>query len=126
MGFHTRECLGCGLSLLGTAAVVQANRWLSCGVAISPDDTVTEGTYDGYGELNGVHCIDVFSEPWTPEAAAEHRPPEILPVSVWHKSCWIVAGCPRTFQGDSPYAADQGWFFDEDRYKVPDPLQVRS
>lgn len=96
----------CGRPLLATDVVGDVNRWMSEVVAATPDGTRLIGTYDGYGGV-GQHVgalVDVVGE-----------------TSVWHMSCWELEGRPG-YSGPSKLAEDQGYFFDEGKYDIPDPM----
>lgn len=77
---------------------------MSQGVAISPDGSIVHGVYDGYGclsEYRGAVGID--------------------PRTVWRRACWVRAGSPATYQGNSPAAPVQGVFFDEGDHDLAEP-----
>jgi hypothetical protein len=73
-------------------------------VAIFPDGSLVTGTYDGYGRLN------------------DHDQAVGFDTTVWHDDCWQAAGQPDRYQGTSPNAPDQGWFFDSGDHDTESPL----
>lgn len=106
MGFLSADCIGCGHPLLNTYRVNSINDWMNIGVAIYPDGTIRTGSYDGYGNLD--QRLD--------SPAVGHD------TTVWHESCWIVAGEPTDYRGPSKSSQDQGWFFEDGAHDMPDPL----
>lgn len=67
-------------------------------MAVTDDDSVIKGTYDGYGRINGVNLWD---------------PPRT--VDLYHRRCWDKDPV-TTHQGGSAKANDQGYFFDKSDY----------
>ena len=41
--------------------------------------------------------------------------------TVWHKACWRVAGAPMDYRGESAFAPDQGWFFNDPDHDMVEP-----
>jgi len=107
MGFWSKLCVspGCGHPLLCVDATDEVNQWMSQAVAIDRDGSMNVGEYDGYGRVGGAE-----------DALASDD------VTVWHRSCWELAGRPIEFTVAAEYAPDQGWFFDKGDHDVPDPL----
>ena len=107
MGFFSSECEGCGHPALSIYATNDINRWMMRVVAIREDGFRAAGEYDGYGGLE------------TEEGTWEHAVG--FGTTVWHESCWIVAGRPTDYRGETN-APDQGYFFDEGDHDMADPL----
>ena len=103
MGFFSQKCQGCAHPILSIWASNDVNDWMQQAVAITPNGSVLKGTYDGYGRL------DEF------EYAVGERN------TVWHQACWAVAGSPGDYQGESPYAEDQGFFFEDPDHDLAEP-----
>lgn len=102
MGFFSQDCNRCGHPLLSIPATTSINRWMNDGVAISPQGSVTCGSYDGYGELDGTFAVGDDA-------------------TVWHRACWSAAGEPADYRGASRHSADQGWFFDDSDHAMSIP-----
>ena len=105
MGFFSQKCEGCSHPILSIYAVNDINDWMMFAVAIGPDDSFVSGEYDGYGRIEGYEYA-VGSDN-----------------TVWHKACWKVAGSPMDYRGESAYAEDQGYFFDEGEHDLECPLE---
>lgn len=98
MGFFSSLCHGCEVSLRSIYATRDLDEIES--VAIKEDGSILMGRYDGYGRFD------------TPEGGQYE---DVLDnATVWHKACWIKAGCPSGFVGESAHAPDQGYFFDDE------------
>lgn len=110
MGLWSWCCKGCGNSILCAGATNEINAWMNRAVAITPDESILRGSYDGYGRLNGREI----------DPNGDHE------VALWHESCWILAGKPTEYQEPSKSAKDQGYFFDDEDYPNPDPLKDKS
>lgn len=113
MGLFSADCESCGNPILATFNVDRINRWMSEGVSIGNDGSVVIGIYDGYGTLTnktGEHEGRVGI--WTKDKSGP---------TVWHRACWKVAGSPRDYRGESRSSDDQGHFFDEGTYDIPEP-----
>lgn len=103
MGFTSWTCKCCGKSALSPEATSKGiNEWMSKVVVLDAEDFIS-GTYNGYGEVNGCEIHEHFSKP-----------------AVYHRACWEQAGRPD-YDGPSPYADDQGWFFNEKDYDILEP-----
>jgi hypothetical protein len=111
MGLFSWECRYCGHPLLCDAAVTRGvSDWMTQAVAVLKDETVIQGEYDGYGRVGS-------QDTWRRFGGAD---PGAAP-DVYHLACWRLVGLtgrPRTYQGGSERAADQGWFFDEGAHDV--------
>lgn len=116
MGVFSDLCHRCKHPLLSIAATNQINRWMTRGVAITPDGTIHKGDYDGYGRLY----------PEDEDYDAEREPVVNGENTVWHMACWRAAGEPKEFRGASSPAEDQGWFFDEGAHDMPEPGDNRT
>lgn len=103
MGFFSQCCHACGHSVLSHYSTIDINDWMRFAVTISPEGDLHMGEHDGYGSVGGA------------EYAIGDRN------TVYHRACWEVAGKPMDYQGESPYAEDQGYFFDDDAHAMPDP-----
>lgn len=102
MGFFSAECDGCHKSVLSIYVVNGENDWMQHVVAIKEDGSFHAGVYDGYGRIDD----------------AEYA---ILDATVYHRACWELAGKPLDFTGVSASAQDQGYFYDDEDYAIPDP-----
>lgn len=109
MGMFSWECRRCERSILSHMAVEPHNRWMCSAVALLPRGSVIMGTYDGYGRIDD--NLDIYNG----------GEPEI-----YHRSCWELAGKPMKFTGASKHAADQGYFYEEGKYDVLDPLETAN
>jgi hypothetical protein len=103
MGMFSWECRGCGKSILNELGVNKTNGWMADAVALLPDGNVLMGTYDGYGRVAGTEIHD-YGEP-----------------EIYHRACWERSGKPMEFSKASEGADDQGWFYDDADYDIPDP-----
>lgn len=106
MGFFSQNCEGCGHPLLSVHAVNQINQWMVNVVAISPSGSIVRGEYDGYGRVidgNITHDCAVGYDSTT-----------------WHEACWLMAGRPSEYTGQSDWASDQGFFF-TDEHDMAEP-----
>jgi hypothetical protein len=108
MGFFSFECKRCGKSLIGVDAV-RGERppifaWMNDVVVMLRNGTRLTGEYDGYGRVDGKSFYDYASD----------EP------CCYHRACWELAGMPE-YDGPSNHADDQGWFFDDEEYNIPDP-----
>ena len=121
MGLFSALCNGCKNPILPTFNTEVINAWMSDCVAIYSDGTRVRGFYDGYGRLDNEDgdCVagdeDGSVEPvccWT----SNNDGP-----TVWHAACWYNAGQPKRYEGQSAHAPDQGHFFDEGTYYIPEP-----
>ena len=73
-------------------------------VVIQPDGEMLQGSYDGYGRVDGV---DIKYE------IGKEEP------TVYHKACWETVGSPTEYTGGSESAPDQGYFFGEGAHDMP-------
>jgi hypothetical protein len=78
------------------------------GVAIAKDGSITSGAYDGYGQL-------------TSDSGDTHESAVGFGATVYHEACWEVRRRPPEYLGASKNAPDQGFFYAEGRYDLPDP-----
>ena len=90
MGFFSWNCKGCGKSI--KAPYECEPLWHNDAVAILDNGSVLMGRYDGYGRIN-----DTF---------------ELESPCLWHEKCWIEAGKPTDYRGESDNASDQGFFYE--------------
>lgn len=109
MGFFSSECTYCNKSILNPHSTNVTNAWMAQVVCIMPDGCFLKGTYDGYGRIDSQNGICLT------EYATDGN-------ELFHYSCWVLAGNPREFTQESKHAADQGFFFDDEDYDIPDPL----
>lgn len=109
MGFFSQECERCHKSILSPYSISQTNAWMSVVVVLYPDNNIFKGIYDGYGrvEINGGKTIVEDAVGWDNQ--------------VWHAACWELDGKPTTYTHASQAAADQGYFYNEEDYDIPDP-----
>lgn len=108
MGFFSENCHTCNKSILNPYSINEINKWMAEVVVITQNDSIIKGTYDGYGRVI-VGATDV-------DGLIGYNQN-----SVWHRACWELDGCPTTFQGACTSAEDQGYFFDDGKYDIPDP-----
>lgn len=94
MGLFSWNCAVCGRSILHDRI---ASDKYSHATVITPVGSVVRGRYDGYGRVGG-HQFDGLKNEAT----------------WYHTSCWVGAGKPMRWQGDSEPALDQGHFLGED------------
>lgn len=92
------------------------------------------GAYDGYGRLHDDNGVIVAGERGYTEPD-EHGHITMYTITepvcawtenndgptVWHHTCWLLAGSPGDYRGQSANAADQGHFFEEGTYDIPEP-----
>ncbi|MCA8939813.1 MAG: hypothetical protein KDB07_08400 [Planctomycetes bacterium] len=97
MGVFSWNCVVCGRSILNVM-VVNRIEW-SHATAVLPEGSIVHGFYDGYGYV-GTHYLE--------DARA----------SFYHTCCWIKAGRPPAYQGESAPAEDQGHFLGESWHDV--------
>ena len=84
-------------------AANEGNDWMTESVAIlKGSGSILKGEYDGYGNIDDRTIVD--DEP-----------------ACWHRACWEKAGKPLEWNGESPFAPDQGWFFDDGVHNIPKP-----
>lgn len=108
MGFSSLNCKGCGHPALSPHATNSINRWMNSVVAILDSDDFVKGSYDGYGRVGGIQIYGLRRDE--------------VPPRLYHTECWVVAGEPRTHDGEaSDYAEDQGWFFEEGAHDIQPP-----
>lgn len=107
MGFFSWKCKRCQKSILNSCGVDRTDRngWMAEAVAVTPNGSVIKGTYNGYGRIEAFSLSNDEGEP-----------------DLWHLSCWALAGKPTNYSGGSPFADDQGWFYKDSDYNLPDPL----
>jgi hypothetical protein len=103
MGFFSALCDVCDHPILNPYSVNEINGWMMEAVSISEGGDIHVGLYDGYGRIDEADAVG-FGQ------------------TVYHKACWELLGKPLGFYGESAYAPDQGYFFD-DEHDVPDPRQ---
>ena len=106
MGFFSQKCEGCEHPILSIYAVNEINDWMMFAVVInSQGEIICTGEHDGYGRIEGYEDAIGWDN------------------TVWHKACWKVAGKPMDYRGESAYAEDQGYFFDNE-HDMPEPVDV--
>lgn len=103
MGFFSQQCHECRHSILSARATNDINDWMRFAVAITPSGDIHTGEYDGYGSVGGAEM-----------AVGDCN-------TVYHRACWEVAGKPMEYRGESPFADDQGWFFNDPDHDMADP-----
>ena len=91
MGLFSWDCIGCGESIKAPYELPEDMAWQNKCVAISPNNMMEAGPYDGYGRISGQLGVDV---------------------EVWHHKCWEEAGQPMKYTEASPPSGDQGFFYD--------------
>jgi len=96
VGFFSQLCESCKHPALSMYSVNGINDWMQYVVVITNDGSVVKGDYDGYGRVNGFEYAIGANN------------------TVWHQACWRVAGSPTDYRGESKYAEDQGFFFDDE------------
>jgi hypothetical protein len=112
MGFFSYECKICHKSALSIYAINDVNGWMVDVVAIYPDGSLVFGKYDGYGRIE------------SKDGAVFECPGDLVETGVWdmfHKACWDNAGGPTKYETGSVHAQDQGFFFDNEDYDIPEP-----
>lgn len=97
MGFFSWNCKHCGKEVL---APYPYTKW-SQAVAISPDNEVVMGVYDGYGRIED----DLHDD-----------------VEIYHAHCWEEIGSPMEYSGPSDYANGQGYFIDSETLQKDYPI----
>ena len=109
MGFFSYECKGCGRSLLSEMAVPAGSDfgWMTRVVVVAKDGDIVRGDYDGYGrvETESFEEIELLDLMWDEDGPA-----------CYHEACHEACGKPA-WDGTSPHARDQGWFFEDDAYQ---------
>ena len=113
MGFFSWDCRGCGHPLLSGWATNRVNAWMQEAVVVESEGRVLEGTYDGYGRVDGEA---IQYGPWVDHSTALNLP------GCWHRACWVKAGKPADY-APSKSAADQGYFFDEGEHDLEEPRE---
>lgn len=101
MGFFSWNCKVCEHPMLSYGATESDNTWMSQVVVFFENETRLVGEYSGYGEVDGNNIND--------------NP------CCYHYDCWLVKNKPE-YNGESNYAEDQGWFFDNDVHNIKSPL----
>ncbi len=108
MGFFSSNCKCCGRSILNKYTVKEfltdGEAWMVQAVAITKDNQIIQGEYDGYGRINDVGVMQ-GDDP-----------------DVYHKACWELAGKPTVFTGGSTYSSDQGYFIEKEDYLGKKPV----
>ena len=107
MGFFSWNCEGCKHPLISRYALEENNEWMNDVVILTPDGSVIQGEYDGYGRAGEYDYGDDGGEP-----------------QVYHKACWQILGEPTEYTGASERAGDQGYFFDENTHNLFEPLSI--
>lgn len=118
MGLFTQSCTQCHNPLLAYFNVEMINKWMSQGVSITQEGILVTGVYDGYGTLvtddeDEIRCV---GNHFDPDGGFAGTGP-----TVWHQVCWRIAGSPTKWQGESDYSPDQGHFFVDGTYHIPEP-----
>lgn len=103
MGLFSQKCHDCGRSVLSPYDLPKRGAWMNEAVTISPRGEIHVGRYDGYGSVDGAEYAIGNGN------------------TVYHKACWDVLGRPMDYQGESPHAEDQGFFYKTSDYVTPDP-----
>ena len=114
MGVFSWDCRKCGESIINNMIGNRDIAWQSDAVLVSKDGQIVKGSYDGYGRIDGT---SINGGPGGPVIGSS-------PASMYHESCWEVAGKPK-FDEQSSHAVDQGHFFD-DADRKPDPRKKAS
>ena len=114
MGLFSANCEQCSNPILPTFNTSEINDWMSLGVAVAKNGHVTLGRYDGYGRLEDLDGVvhDAGVGGWTADKSGP---------AVWHYACWQIAGSPTEWRGESASSPDQGHFFEEGTYDIPEP-----
>ena len=110
MGFFSWNCRGCGHPLLSQWATNRVNDWMREAVVVESEGRVIEGTYDGYGRLDGQEINHQYSRTDT-----EYKEP-----GCWHRACWVKAGKPTDY-APSESSSDQGYFFEAGAHDMEEP-----
>ena len=107
MGFFSWDCKECGHPALCSMATDDdgLNDWMSKIVVLKPNGTILVGEYDGYGRVDGMEFNDLID----------------ADIEIWHHACWVKAGKPD-FSGPSDRSLDQGWFFNDGKHSMPEPI----
>lgn len=131
MGFFSQQCHGCHLSILAPYGLRHGMHWMNEAIAIQKDGTLHSGGYDGYGRILIADSLDQRTEADWDEIESDEYSDKARSIgndwgddgeptgngpTVWHKACWLAAGAPREWQGESPNAADQGYFYEQTDY----------
>ena len=99
MGFFSKRCSHCGLSILAPEVCNRRRAWLNKAVLLFPNGCGRcSGAYDGYGRIHN-HFGEVVD---TIEF-------QVAEGTWYHEACWLQIGSPG-YSGPSEYAADQGYF----------------
>ena len=109
MGFFSWNCEGCKHPLISRYALEENNGWMNDVVILTPNGSVIQGEYDGYGCAGEYDYGDSGAEP-----------------QVYHKACWEILGKPTEYTGASENARDQGYFFDENTHNLFEPLSMNE
>lgn len=110
MGFFSSNCKVCGHPLLCIQATDRdgLNKWMSQAVAVHDDGSIYIGEYDGYGRIGDTEEDVTYM------------------ASCYHRHCWEMIGKPMEFDGESSYAPDQGWFFEDGDHSIPPPKSIEE
>jgi hypothetical protein len=82
-------CEGCGHPAISAWVSRPVNAWMMHVVTIAPNGKLHSGDYDGYGSVG------------TAEYAVGDS-------TVWHETCWQLAGQPTDFTGPSEFCSRPG------------------
>jgi hypothetical protein len=93
MGFYSWDCEECGKSLKNEYTDTPKEQRI--GTALLENGSIIHGEYTGYGSLEDLDISD--GSP-----------------TIYHKACWVKAGKPTEYKGESPSAGDQGYFGSEE------------
>ena len=107
MGFSSKQCQECEYSILSNYVTTATNHWMNHVVAITPDERIVTGSYDGY-------CRIVDED-------EESDNDSFFEATVYHEACWIAAGRPSGYLGEGNWSEDQGYFFDKADYEIARP-----
>lgn len=125
MGFSSVECHGCHKSILAPYRLPAVMVWMNHATVVTTAGDLIQGTYDGYGGIDGDdgqhHGRDLETGEGVSPLGDQVDNWSKAESTAWHTACWRVAGEPREHRGPSLVAADQGFFFDETEYMIPEP-----
>ena len=122
MGEFSMLCRECGEGITNT---MRDDGWMTEVVAIMSDGEGIAGAYDGYGRVvrdgdvvtprvpldpfsdgDEYHRDAVLFNTYGPDRKPDKRGP-----TVYHFACWVKAGQPREYLGESDDDPNQGWSF---------------
>jgi hypothetical protein len=134
MGFFSQECHGCHMSVLAPYNLMHGTRWMNRFVAVQKDGVIASGHYDGYGRNSCADEYDTHTDEYWDQLESEAIDDAVIGTTwdedgnpnasgptVWHQACWLAAGKPTDWKGESPHASDQGYFYDDADYSTRRP-----